>query len=385
MIASAPGEKLPPFPVPTHGPGLKPFGSERRAIDRISRNTTLHNIRGARQVDAVPRSGNEPLRCTITTAGAQRTYHYSGRRGFTLREIACLQGFPEYHIFEGECQGDFTTQIGNAFPPPVVRVLYNHLRKWLELQDGDGALAVPHPSPIRHILKAPDLRTPHGMVQPAAPVPFTARPNLYNGGLDEDEATAQATRESLLMKSRPSVFPMEESENLPARMNRLSVTPLPKPDQFVSPAGGSAPAQSSTPGCDFDYIRESLLSSRLHSSSAASSVILARSPEPSPSLRGKRKHDALRVNGGHDRQADRPGKRERADEDDEVKFLYEMRADPSGLAERIHREASVSSFVSRPRSEASVPPLEGSNRPLSFGNRLGKLPVTKATHRDWEI
>lgn len=376
MIASAPGEKPPPFPAPTHGPGLKPFVNERQAIDRIPRNATLHDVRGARQVDAVPRSGNEPLRCTITTSGAQSTYHYSGRRGFTHREIANLQGFPWSHVFEGRTKQDVTTQIGNAFPPPVVKVLYTHLRKWLERQDGGGAPAIPTPSP-------------HEDVQRVASVRAAATHDVYNGGLDEYEATERAMRESLWMQSRPSVFPVEHvgAQDLPVRMDRLSAAPLPQPDLPLSPADGSASSQSSTPGSDFDYLKAGLMSSQLRSSSsAASSVTLAASPEPSPSLRGKRKYDALKTDEDDGRQTDRPCKREHADEEEgEVEFLFERGAGSSGLARDVEREASVSSFVSRLRSEASVPPLKECDRALSFGNRLWKLPVTESTSKDWEL
>ncbi|EON99001.1 putative rip defective protein [Phaeoacremonium minimum UCRPA7] len=69
---------------------------------------------------------------TITTSGGQN-YHYSGTRDFTYREYASLQGFPVWHRFVAP---GIKKQIGNAFPPCVVKVLYDWIRKWLEDVDG---------------------------------------------------------------------------------------------------------------------------------------------------------------------------------------------------------------------------------------------------------
>jgi DNA (cytosine-5)-methyltransferase 1 len=110
MIASAPGEQSPPFPAPTHseygGNGTKPWDA----------NT---------------------LGRTITTGGAN-SYHPSGRRDFTLRELACLQGFPKTHNFVGT-KTKIRRQIGNAFPPNTVYVLYKHLHDWLLKEDNVGS------------------------------------------------------------------------------------------------------------------------------------------------------------------------------------------------------------------------------------------------------
>ena len=70
-------------------------------------------------------------RC-ITTNGGVGNYHPNGRRDFTLREYATLQTFPVDYPFQNP---DRKKQIGNAFPPMAVKVLYTHLRKWLENKD----------------------------------------------------------------------------------------------------------------------------------------------------------------------------------------------------------------------------------------------------------
>ncbi len=51
----------------------------------------------------------------------------------TLLEFAVLQGFPTWHKFRAPY---VKKQIGNAFPPTIVRVLYEYLARWLDVQDG---------------------------------------------------------------------------------------------------------------------------------------------------------------------------------------------------------------------------------------------------------
>ncbi|KAF2971675.1 hypothetical protein GQX73_g1841 [Xylaria multiplex] len=72
------------------------------------------------------------LKRCITTNGGSGNYHPNGKRDFTLREYATLQTFPVDYPFQ---KPERKKQIGNAFPPMVVKVLYTHLRKWLENKD----------------------------------------------------------------------------------------------------------------------------------------------------------------------------------------------------------------------------------------------------------
>ncbi|KAK3693973.1 S-adenosyl-L-methionine-dependent methyltransferase [Podospora appendiculata] len=141
MIGAGPGEKLPPFPEPTHSKdhhlshGLKPLVSAQQALAPIARlpGSILHQP--ANQVFDEPRAPwdpENPLRFTITTGGTVN-YYWDGKRDFTLLEYAILQGFPAHHKFKGKC---IKKQIGNAFPSSVVKVLYKHLTAWLDEQDG---------------------------------------------------------------------------------------------------------------------------------------------------------------------------------------------------------------------------------------------------------
>jgi DNA (cytosine-5)-methyltransferase 1 len=138
VIAAAPGEKLPPFPPPTHANqgsgGLRPLRTIRDAIADIPPGDELHNLERVKRYapTKAPYDANRPS-LTITTASTN-AYHPDGSRDFTLREYASLQGFPIHHRFHGN-RSEVKRQIGNAFPPDTVEVLYRHLKAWLEVQD----------------------------------------------------------------------------------------------------------------------------------------------------------------------------------------------------------------------------------------------------------
>lgn len=138
MIAAAPGEQLPTFPPATHGNGtggLKPYNTIGKAIANIRRRDPLHNLDTVK-LHHPPRQPLDPNRLadTITTSGST-SYHPSGERNYTLREFACLQGFPTCHRFVGT-KTQITKQIGNAFAPNTVEVLYRHLMQSLLESDG---------------------------------------------------------------------------------------------------------------------------------------------------------------------------------------------------------------------------------------------------------
>lgn len=145
MIGSAPGEPLPPFPPATHNKhgthGLKPWTTPLSLLTplahpRFTEHHPLHQPHLSRPFNP-PKPAWDPAKLarTITTNGGQN-YHWTGARDFTLLEYAVLQGFPTWHRFEGR---SVKKQIGNAFAPSVVRVLYQHLVRWLSRRDGFGA------------------------------------------------------------------------------------------------------------------------------------------------------------------------------------------------------------------------------------------------------
>ncbi|CAH0017034.1 unnamed protein product [Clonostachys rhizophaga] len=139
MIAAAPGERLPPYPDALYSEngagGLKPFVTIREALQGIRQSDPLHDTSTVKHFEP-PRPSYNPDRLagTLTTSGSDSCYP-DGTRDFTLREFACLQGFPWYHRFRGT-RTSIKRQIGNAFPPNTVMVLYQHLESWLLKQDG---------------------------------------------------------------------------------------------------------------------------------------------------------------------------------------------------------------------------------------------------------
>ncbi|KAH6888118.1 S-adenosyl-L-methionine-dependent methyltransferase [Thelonectria olida] len=138
VIAAAPGEGLPPFPEATHSmdgeTGLMPFNTIRNALNGVRAGDSLHDVGNARRFQPPRRPLDaDRLAGTITTGGGD-VYFPDGSRELTLREWASLQGFPRNHIFHGT-KTSIKKQIGNAFPPNTVRVLYRHIREWLLKED----------------------------------------------------------------------------------------------------------------------------------------------------------------------------------------------------------------------------------------------------------
>ena len=81
--------------------------------------------------DKDPYDANLLLRFTICAGNTY--YHPTGKRSFTLRELACLQGFPLEHQFDPRRA---RIQIGNAVPPNVAKVFFEHIKKHLLRVDG---------------------------------------------------------------------------------------------------------------------------------------------------------------------------------------------------------------------------------------------------------
>lgn len=135
MIGTAPGQSLPGWPSPTHSvsptEGQKSLVSAAKACRGLVDGQGLHDVAGARDCDRAPWDGSQPMNRTITTSGGQ-AYHWDGNRELTLAEFAALQGFPHGYRFEKPC---IKKQIGNAFPPVVVKHIMTHCRKWLEKLD----------------------------------------------------------------------------------------------------------------------------------------------------------------------------------------------------------------------------------------------------------
>ncbi|KAK1986132.1 C-5 cytosine-specific DNA methylase [Colletotrichum cereale] len=143
MIGACPGEKLPPFPSATHSEtgagGLSRFVTIRQALAKIKVTSTFHNpeeeVKDTLPLGSVVSDPDQILRRCVTCSGGQNM-HWSNTRSYTVREFASLQGFPVWHQFADAPKSALKKQIGNAFPACVVRLLYEHLKNWLLVEDG---------------------------------------------------------------------------------------------------------------------------------------------------------------------------------------------------------------------------------------------------------
>ncbi|KAF7191444.1 DNA (cytosine-5)-methyltransferase 3 [Pseudocercospora fuligena] len=129
VIASCPGQSLPSWPAPTHGPGISPFVTIQDILDRVPAHVQ-GVMAHANRCDEVPYDPNTQLRGCVDRQGgyrkkkAQNNYHPSGKRLFNLQEKAQLQGFPDYHQFCGGITA-VGRQIGNAVPPVFAEQMFN--------------------------------------------------------------------------------------------------------------------------------------------------------------------------------------------------------------------------------------------------------------------
>ena len=135
------GTPLPNFPQPTHGPedsSLNPYANIGGALRNLNRhvdhrtNDIYHQPRFFSEPKS-PYSIHSQLKGCITTGGT-RSYHPSGLRNFTARELALLQGFPLRYRFAGSTS-EVKKQVGNAFPPIAGEALFREIAKTLEAFD----------------------------------------------------------------------------------------------------------------------------------------------------------------------------------------------------------------------------------------------------------
>ena len=136
IIASCPGEALPPFPEETHGlaRGLKTPTTIRDRLRVLRHHNIPPHMRVARNKPGRPYDPNQPLRQCITTDGGKGDLHPHGNRTFTLAELASLAGFPPEHQFCGT-KTDIKKQIGNAVPACVAKALFDQIKKTMTATD----------------------------------------------------------------------------------------------------------------------------------------------------------------------------------------------------------------------------------------------------------
>ncbi|KAB5562796.1 S-adenosyl-L-methionine-dependent methyltransferase, partial [Coniochaeta sp. 2T2.1] len=152
IIGAAPGEHLPDFPKDTHAPKANPKQGRKAYVSvkdvfqgvELRRDRNWHDLTTteARALESRQKGSRkftpwswEQQAGTITCSGGQNNYHWSERRAYTVREYACLQGFPMNHFFNGS-RAQSIKQIGNAVPPTIAKRLYDHIVQLLKIQDG---------------------------------------------------------------------------------------------------------------------------------------------------------------------------------------------------------------------------------------------------------
>ena len=106
------------------------------AIDRILLGWSDHDIPKNFDTRRDTRDENELLSEIVTTK-RYKNIHPDGWRFFSLRELACLQGFLlEHRFFRTGINQNIMTQTGNAFPTTVSAVFYAEIQQQLLHRDG---------------------------------------------------------------------------------------------------------------------------------------------------------------------------------------------------------------------------------------------------------
>jgi site-specific DNA-cytosine methylase len=149
-IASAPGTVLPPLPMPTHGPpgsGLLPYVTLGNILENLARHpdATFNELTRPHAPKARDLPPYDPYRLVpcLTTGGSDGrpgTYHPSGTRDFTLRELAMLQTVPwDYEFADGLTRTDIRRQIGNMVPVALSRAMFASVCRALRREDAERA------------------------------------------------------------------------------------------------------------------------------------------------------------------------------------------------------------------------------------------------------
>ncbi|KAI7215416.1 hypothetical protein KC333_g5467 [Hortaea werneckii] len=141
IIAAGPGEVLPPFPAPTHGPpgsGLKPFTTVEDIMVKVPRLNPLHMLAHTPKPHGFPYDPRQPLKSAITCDGGKSDVHPSGTRSFNMRELSMLQSFPPTHNFSGTMTS-IRKQCGNAVPSCFAKLMFEEITKSLSERDREVA------------------------------------------------------------------------------------------------------------------------------------------------------------------------------------------------------------------------------------------------------
>ena len=123
---------------------MLPYRTIADAIDFIPRDATHHDTHLHFKNGRKPSFDARRPAFTLTCGGGENNYHPSGKRRYTVREMACLQTFPLTHSFALNNKTAARKQIGNAVPPRLAKVLFKACIK--SLQDSDREELASRPS-----------------------------------------------------------------------------------------------------------------------------------------------------------------------------------------------------------------------------------------------
>ncbi|KAI6812246.1 hypothetical protein KC340_g7637 [Hortaea werneckii] len=141
ISAAGPGEVLPAFPLPTHGPlgsGLKPYTTVQDSLAKVPRHNPPHMLKHTVKPHGVPYDPRQPLKSAITCDGGKSDVHPNGTRTFNMRELSTLQSFPVTHDFFGTMTS-IRRQIGNAVPSCFAKLMFDEITKTLRKRDREVA------------------------------------------------------------------------------------------------------------------------------------------------------------------------------------------------------------------------------------------------------
>ncbi|GAB1740829.1 hypothetical protein NU219Hw_g5910t1 [Hortaea werneckii] len=141
IIAAGPGEVLPPFPAPTHGPpgsGLKPYTTVQDILVKVPRLIAPHMQAHTPKPHGFPYDPQQPLKSAITCDGGKSDVHPNGTRSFNMRELSMLQSFPPTHDFSGTMTS-IRKQCGNAVPSCFAKLMFEEITESLSKRDREVA------------------------------------------------------------------------------------------------------------------------------------------------------------------------------------------------------------------------------------------------------
>ncbi|QDS77954.1 hypothetical protein FKW77_001612 [Venturia effusa] len=243
IVASRIGVPLPEFPKPSHGPagsGLQRYRTIHDAISKIPDTASWHLGHTSPYATPKPAFNARTALARCITRNGGKTPHPSGLRTFTPREMANLQGFPEWYEFVGNGGTGITEvreQIGNAIPPQVwaryIKSIVNTLEKFDAGEIDESG---------RPIVKRDAVGSSYGLITPSRrTINLETRPTLRSSGASgfstpSSRPSSGALSPSSAASSNPSPPSSHSSTSSSLRnLHRINPNPSPSPSPSAAP------------------------------------------------------------------------------------------------------------------------------------------------------